>query len=98
MSAADEAGRPLLTPANAYSEALVAFARAGRVAEAREAIAAMGITVESLNATMAEHAAELCAIHQHLRMPDAMVLACARDLGGALLSYDKNLLRLANKK
>jgi predicted nucleic acid-binding protein len=38
---ADAAGTTLLTPASAYSEALVAFARAGRSADARDAIAAM---------------------------------------------------------
>lgn len=39
--AADHAGRALLIPASAYSEALVAFARANRIEDAREAIAAM---------------------------------------------------------
>ncbi|HEX8158043.1 MAG TPA: hypothetical protein VF526_11720 [Solirubrobacteraceae bacterium] len=40
---ADRAGRPLVAPASAYSEVLVAFARAGRLVDARQAIAAMGI-------------------------------------------------------
>jgi predicted nucleic acid-binding protein len=51
---ADRAGRPLLAPASAYSEALVAFARVGRVLEAREAIAAMGTAITPLTATIAE--------------------------------------------
>jgi predicted nucleic acid-binding protein len=92
--AADQAGRPLLAPASAYSEALVAFARANRLNDAREAIAAMGITVAPLTTTMAEHAAELRAGHERLRLPDAIVLACARQLDGELLTYDQRLAQL----
>jgi predicted nucleic acid-binding protein len=92
---ADEAGHDLLTPASAYSEALVAFARVGRLEDARNALAAMGITVTPLTAMMAERAAELRARHKRLRLPDAMMLACARELNGELLSYDQRLARLA---
>jgi predicted nucleic acid-binding protein len=92
---ADEAGRDVLTPTSAYSEALVAFARVGRLDDARNALAAMGITVTPLTERMAERAAELRARHERLRLPDAMVLACARELNGELLSYDQRLARLA---
>jgi predicted nucleic acid-binding protein len=95
--AADLAGRQLLTPASAYSEALVAFARAERVGEAREAIAAMGIAVTPLTAAIGERAAELRARHERLRLPDAIVLATARVLGGELLSYDRRLMQFARK-
>jgi predicted nucleic acid-binding protein len=95
---ADQSGRQLLAPASAYSEALVAFARAGRTREAREAIAAMGITITPLTAAMAERAAVLRADNGHLRLPDAMVLACADDLAGELLSYDDRLTNIATKK
>jgi predicted nucleic acid-binding protein len=64
--------------------------------EARDAIAAMGITVAPLTATMAERAAELRARHRRLRLPDAIVLACARELQGELLSHDERLDRIAN--
>jgi predicted nucleic acid-binding protein len=97
VEAADRVGRPLLTPASAYSEALVAFARADRLGEAREALAAMGIAIAPLTATMAELAAELRSRHQRLRLPDAIVLACSRELGGELLSYDRRLARLVDK-
>ncbi len=93
---ADRTGRSLATSASAYSEVLVAFARAGRVADAREAIAAMGIAVEPLTAPMAEHAAELRAKDSQLRLPDAMVLACAQVTGAALLTYDARLARPAD--
>jgi predicted nucleic acid-binding protein len=95
--AADQAGRQLLTPASAYSEALVAFARAGRVDEARGAVAAMGIAVTPLTAPVAERAAELRAQHARLRLPDAIVLATAHEVGGELLSYDHRLVQLARR-
>jgi predicted nucleic acid-binding protein len=94
--AADLAGQQLLVPASAYSEALVAFARAARVGEAREAVAAMGIKITPLTEAIAEHAAELRARHEQLRLPDALVLATARELGAHLLSYDHRLRQLAD--
>jgi predicted nucleic acid-binding protein len=95
--AADRTGRPLLVPASAYSEALVAFARANRLKDAREAIAAMGLMVTPLTATVAERAAELRARHERLRLPDTIVLASAHELSGGLLSYDRTLARLARR-
>jgi len=92
---ADLSGAALVTPASAYSEALVAFARAGRLGDARAALAGMGIEVVPLNATTAERAAELRARHRGLRLPDAMVLATARRLEGDLLTYDDRLARAA---
>ena len=97
VEAADRARRQLLVPASAYSEALVAFAREGRVDDAREAIAAMGMEIAPLTATIAEHAAELRARHERLRLPDAIVLASARELDGELLSYDQRLAELAGQ-
>jgi len=95
VETADQAKRSLLIPASTYSEVLVAFARAGRVRDARDAIVAMGISVAPLTATVAELAAELRASHQGLRLPDAIVLACVREHDGELLSYDQRLTKLA---
>lgn len=95
VEVADSEGHQLLLPASAYSETLVAFARARRLDEARRAITAMGISVVPLNDRIAEQAAELRASHDRLRLPDAIVLTTARDLGGRLLSYDRRLSRLA---
>jgi predicted nucleic acid-binding protein len=97
VEAADRAGRQLLLPASAYSETLVAFARARRIDDARAAIAAMGITIVSLTETIAERAAELRARHGHLRLPDAIILATSRELSASLLSYDRRLSRLAGE-
>jgi predicted nucleic acid-binding protein len=95
--AADQRGTALLTPASAYSEALVSFARAGRMGDARNAIAGMGIAVTPLTAAIAERAAELRAAHDRLRFSDAIVLATARELGADLLTYDDRLGRTADK-
>ena len=97
IEAADRAARQLLVPASAYSEALVAFARARRMDDAREAIAAMGIAVTPLTEAIAERSAELRATHARLRLPDAIVLATANALEGELLSYDHRLAQLAGK-
>jgi predicted nucleic acid-binding protein len=96
VEAADQAARTLLTPASAYSEALVAFAGADRISDARAAIADMGITVVPLTADTAERAAELRAHHEALRLPDAVVLATARELDGKLLTYGHRLSRFAD--
>jgi predicted nucleic acid-binding protein len=93
---ADRQGSTLIVPASAYSKALVAFARAERIGDAREAIAAMGITVAPLDAAISEAAAVLRAAHDRLRLPDAIVLATAVNLHARLLSYDKRLERYAN--
>jgi predicted nucleic acid-binding protein len=94
---ADRAAHQLLTPASAYSEALIAFARVRRVNDAREAITGMGITVVPLTAPIAECAAELRARHDSLRLPDALVLATAREHDGVLLTYDERLDRTARR-
>lgn len=93
VEAADRAGRTLIAPASAYSEALVSFSRAGLLVQARDAIAAMGIHVEPMTASIAERAADLRAASRHLRLPDAMVVACADEVGGELLTYDERLAR-----
>lgn len=97
VDSADQAGEALVVAASAYNEALVSFARAGRTADAREAVASMGITVVSMTQPIAERAAELRAKHDRLRLPDAIVLATARELGAHLLTYDDSLAHIAKK-
>jgi predicted nucleic acid-binding protein len=96
VEAADLRGTKLFAPASAYSEALVSFARAGRLRDACDAIAAMGIAVTPLTAVIGESAAQLRATHDRLRLPDATVLATARVLDAELLTYDDRLARVAD--
>jgi predicted nucleic acid-binding protein len=95
---ADRADQQLLAPASAYNEALIAFARAGRVNDARVAIAGMGIAVVPLTAPIAERAAELRARHDSLRLADALVLATAHEQDGVLLTYDERLARTGRQR
>lgn len=97
VECADQTDRPLFAPASSYAEALVAFALADRTRDARDAIAAMGVTIAPLSATVAERAAAVRARHKHLRLPDAIVLACAEELAGELLSYDERLRQIASR-
>jgi predicted nucleic acid-binding protein len=94
---ADRSNRELLVPSSAYGEALVAFARASRIRDAREAIAGMGIVVVPLTGLIAERAAELRAAHGSLRLPDALVLATAHEHEGELLTYDERLAQTARQ-
>ena len=68
-------------PASAYAEALVDPMRKGRLEAARKKIAALLLTIDPLTETMAERTAALRATHAGLRLPDALVLACADELG-----------------
>lgn len=95
---ADRAHRELLTPASAYAEALVAFARANRITDARAAVTGMGINIVPLTAQSAERAATLRAQHNALRLPDALLLATAQEHHGQLLTYDDRLARTAGRQ
>jgi predicted nucleic acid-binding protein len=97
VDGADSTGNTLMTPASAYSEALVSFARAGRIPDARDAIAAMGITVVTISQEIAERAAEIRAQHDRLRLPDAIALATARELRADLLTYRDTLTKIATQ-
>jgi PIN domain len=50
-----------------------------------------GSKIASLTARMAERAADLRATQSQMRLPDAVVVSCAREVGGDLLSYDERL-------
>ena len=94
---ADRANQELFVPASAYGEALVAFARASRARDAREAIAGRGIVVVPVTGLIAERAAELRAAHGSLRLPEALVLATAHEHEGELLTYDDRLAQTARQ-
>jgi predicted nucleic acid-binding protein len=55
----------------------------------------MGITVVPLTQPIAERAADIRARYQALRLPDAIVLATAREIDAELLTYDDRLARRA---
>ena len=71
----------IVLPASAYSEILVGPARQGRLKEVREQVVDMALRVEPISAAIAERAATLRAMRRSLRLPDALVLATADELG-----------------
>ncbi len=81
-------------PASAYAESLVDPARKGRLDEAREALAALRLRIVPVDRPSAERAAILRARERHLRLPDALVLACGQLLeADAVLTGDRRWLR-----
>jgi predicted nucleic acid-binding protein len=71
----------MVLPASAYSELLVRPAREGRLGAVRDAVHVLALRVVPIDATIAEQAAALRAERPALRLPDALVLACADALG-----------------
>jgi predicted nucleic acid-binding protein len=75
----------LRLPASAYAETLIDPTARGRLEEARERIAAMELLVVPLDETIAERAASVRVRHRGLRLPDALVLATAQELGADIV-------------
>lgn len=91
-------GRPRLLGLLNLTEVLIAPARsAARLAAAREAIAALGITVHTPNEAIAVDAARLRGKHP-ISLPDAYALATARQVGASLSSFDRRLLQAADRE
>ena len=77
------------------SEVLVAPAGdRARLRAAREAIAALGVTVHRPTEGIGVEAARLRAEHP-ISLPDAYCLATARMAGGRLVSFDRKVVRAA---
>ena len=91
----DEA--PLISVVN-LTEVLVApAADRQRVLAAREAIAALGITVHQSGEAVGVDAARLRAAHP-ISLPDAYCLATARFTDAAVASFDENVVRAAERE
>jgi predicted nucleic acid-binding protein len=80
----------LRLPASAYAEALVHPARAGVADAARAKLVELAVVVEALGPAAAERAAGLRVSIPALRLPDALVLGCAYELGAdEILTADR---------
>lgn len=88
-------GRPRLLSAVNLSEVLIAPAgEPGQLVAAREAIAALGITIRAPSEAVAVDAARLRRRHP-ISLPDAYALATARRARAPLISFDRKVLRAA---
>ena len=80
------------------TEVLVApAANATKLAAAREAIVALGISTHQPSETIAVDAARLRGRHP-ISLPDAYCLATAKQTGSTVVSFDDKLLRAANNE
>src|SRR4051794_23212783 len=61
----------------AYAEAAVGSTRTGWVEEFRRQLDELGIRLHAIDEAIAERAARLRVAHRALRLPHALVLACA---------------------
>lgn len=78
------------------SEVLVApAANQRRLRAAREAIAALGVSIHSPTEAIGVDAARLRGRHP-ISLPDAYLLATARLTGSAAMSFDRRILRAAS--
>ncbi len=77
------------------TEVLIApSADTSKLAAAREAIAALGVTVHQPNGAIAVEAARIRQRHP-VSIPDAYCLAAAKHTGSAVSSFDQKLLEAA---
>ncbi len=80
------------------TEVLIApAATAAGLRTAREAIAALGITIQPPNEAVAVDAARLRSAHP-VSIPDAYALASARHHGARLASFDRRVLSAAERE
>ncbi|HEX5583426.1 type II toxin-antitoxin system VapC family toxin [Gaiella sp.] len=90
----------LLIPLSVYAEVLVAPYRRGAdaVAEVEAFLGDFSVRVETINLGTARAAAKLRSRVRSLRLPDALVLATADDLGAhAVLTGDESWARLSGR-
>jgi predicted nucleic acid-binding protein len=73
----DYAEDETVLPASAYAETLVHAAHEGELAAVAEKVKAVLARIQTIDEAVAERAATLRAGYPALRLPDALVLACA---------------------
>ena len=90
----------LLIPTSAYAEILVAPHRRGAqaVAEVEAFLSDLSIRLEVLTTAIARAAAKLRSESRRLRLPDALVLATAEELGAeVVLTGDESWARISDR-
>ena len=90
-----ERNDPVMVSLVNLSEVLVApSADRRRLRTAREAIAALGVTLHSPTEAIGVDAARMRGRHP-ISLPDAYLLATARHSGGTVVSFDRKVVRAA---
>jgi predicted nucleic acid-binding protein len=88
-------GEEIVVSASVYAEVMVRPLRQGTDAKVDEFFNAIGATVIAIDRDLTRRAAELCARHGSLRLPDALSLAAAIAGDAELLTLDHRGRRLA---
>ena len=88
-------GSSFCTSASVFAETLVRPLERGSDAVVEDFFDAVPIAVLPVDRDLARQAAILRARHPQLRLPDALVLATAYDQGAVLLTFDRQLTKLA---
>lgn len=92
------AGTPRAIALLTLTEVLIGPSADSRtLATAREAIAALGLVVQSPTEAIAVDAARLRHGHP-ISVPDAFLLAAARRFGAAISTFDRRLVRAADRE
>lgn len=81
----------VLIPTSVYSEILVGPLRTGSETVIDRFLAETGSELVPIDQAIARRAAELRVTNQNLRLPDALVLATARERRAPLLTLDRRL-------
>lgn len=89
------AGMEIVIGASVYAEVMVRPLARGAGTRVDEFIDAIGATVLDIDRELARWAADLCARHPSLRLPDALSLATALTAGAELVTFDRRLRRVA---
>jgi len=86
-----------LLPASVYAESVVRPLRNGNADRFDEALDGLGIEVVAIGRAIARRAAALRASHDSLKLPDALFVAVALELGAATLTFDEPLQRIIER-
>lgn len=91
ITAAVHGGDSVVVPASVLAEVLVGAARQGADIrdEAERRLLASIDRLHPVDRDVAVHAADIRAVHPAVRLPDALVLATGRAVGGRVLTADK---------
>ncbi len=88
---------PLISVVNLTEVLIAPAADSAKLSAAREAIAALGVAVQQSGEAVAVEAARLRQRHP-ISLPDAYCLATAKHAGCTVISFDRKVMRAAERE
>lgn len=86
-----------LLPASVYAESMVRPLRNGTADRFDDALDGLGIEIVAIGRAISRRAAALRSQHGSLKLPDALFVAVALELGARTLTFDEPLQRLIER-